>query len=936
MSITLSKNVNFSLKEKSATLNLEFSTMAVRCFLVFFIFCASVQSVVAQNPENRVRAPENVLGRQQLDSLRENDQNRAIVADTVNNDSLVVQAPRSDIETTINYSARDSINLSVDSKVIKLYGNAKITYGTIELDADRIIIDYNLNTLTAYGRLDSTGQRIGYPIFKNGTEIYETKEITYNFKTGRARITEVVTQQNEGFLHGETVYKNSKDELFSINNTYTTCNLAHPHYQIRAKRIKAIPDDKVVSGPFNLEINDVPTPLGFAFGMFPDQKEASSGIIVPSFGEERRRGFKLENGGYFFDISEYIKLTLTGSIYSKGGYAINANSNYRKRYKHNGSLNFAFTKLRASENIEDESVQNDFRLTWSHTPQSKGSSRFSASVNAATASYNQNNYLGVNSYDPSNLSNNAIDNTTRKLSSNISYSKTFQGTPFSLAISARHNQDVGPREIGGGQVDLLLPSLTFNMSNIYPFRGKSGGNSWTDKITLRYSLVGSNNLTNNLGRIGSDPTIDSIAPFTIENMSTFLKNSNKGFRHQIPLSTSFRFLKHFTASPSINYEERWYFDKLNWEIDPENPNRAIISDTIPGFNRVYNYSAGISFATRLYGTVKFKKGNIQAIRHVMNPSVSVNYQPDFGADNYDYYQRLTTEDGRELVQSRYQGYLYGTPSVGEIGSISFSLSNTLEAKVKTKKDTSDIPRKVPILNNFGFNTGYNFVADSFNLANISWRANTTIFKGKLNINLSGAIDPYVYRLDSTSYNSRDELIVYQRRVNEYAWNNGNGIGQLSNATLALSTNFNPKAREKDEDTRERIMNSNISDAEKDFMINNPDYYIDFNIPWTFRVNYNLRYTKRGFEEAKLIQSIRFSGDFALTEKWKITFNSGYDFEQSQFTQTNIGIARDLHCWEMNINWTPFGFYQSYNFTIRVKSSILQDLKLNRTRTFYDR
>ncbi len=823
------------------------------------------------------------------------------------------------------------MNFSVDRKIVKLYGNAVITYGTIKLEADQIVIDYAANTLTAYGRKDSTGQQIGYPIFHNGQEVYETETITYNFKSGNAKISGVVTQQGEGFLHGETVFKNNKNELFSINNTYTTCNLAHPHYQIRSKRTKAIPNDKVISGPFNLELNDVPTPLGFPFGMFPAKQEASSGIIFPSFGEERRRGFKLEDLGYFFDINEYIKIAATGSLYSKGGHAFGLASNYMKRYKYRGSLNFNYTKLRLSENIEDESTQNDFRLTWNHTPETRGSSRFSASINAATATYNQNNFLGVNA----NPETQRIDNTTRQLSSNLSYSKTFTGTPFSLALSARHNQDVAPREQGGGEVDLLLPSLAFNMSNVYPFKGKTGGNGMLDKVTLRYSLSGSNDITNNLGRIGDSQT-DSIAPFTLDNMSLFFKNSRKGFRHTIPLSTSFKLFNFFTGSPSVNYEERWYFEKLEWELDPENPSRAIIADTIRGFNRVYDYNFSMSLATRLYGTFNFKKGKVKAIRHVMNPNISFSYRPDFADEKFGYYQTFNTDEGREIRVSRYQGFLYGAPSPGESGSIGFSLTNQLEMKVKADNDSTEQDRKVPLLNNFGFNTAYNIVADSFKLANISWRANTSIFNKKVNININGSIDPYIYRLDSTGVNSQDEIIYYQRRVNEFAWNNGQGIGQLNRASIALSTNLNPKGRDNDEETRERIIDSNLPEYEKDFLLQNPEAYVDFSIPWSFRVNYTLNYTKVGFRKAEIIQSIRFSGDFSLTEKWKITFNSGYDFENKAFTQTNLGISRDLHCWEMNVNWTPFGFYQSYNFTIRVKSSLLQDLKLNRTRTFYDR
>ncbi|MBL3656539.1 putative LPS assembly protein LptD [Fulvivirga sediminis] len=889
--------------------------------LVFFGFFIALGH--AQTPEKNISTPKEVLGNENMeaDTISNNSDSTAFVADSTKSET-----PKSDIETTINYSARDSINFSVDSKIVKLYGDAKIDYGAIKLEADHIEIDYNNHTLTAHGKEDSLGRKVGYPIFKNGAETYETKDISYNFKTGEARISEVVTQQGEGYLHGETVYKNSKDELFSINNTYTTCDLAHPHYRIRARKTKAIPNDKIVSGPFNLEINDVPTPLGFIFGMFPAKNEASSGIIIPSYGEERRRGFYLRGGGYFFDISEYVKIAVRGDVYSKGGHGVHVNSVYKKRYAYNGNVNFDYTKLRLSNNIEDEDTRNDYRLAWSHSPQSKGNSRFSASVNAATSSYNTNNYLGINTPEAQN----SINNFTRKLSSNISYSKTFQGTPFSLGLSMRHNQDVQTRE-----VDLLLPSLTFNMSNIYPFKNKNGAsNSWVEKINVRYSLTGTNTLTNNLGKIGSDPTIDSIAPFDFQNFGTFLENSNKGLQHRIPLSTSFKVLKHFTASPSINYTENWYFDKLAWELDEDNPNQAVVADTINGFNRVYEYNFSTSFSTRLYGFFNLKKGKVK-IRHVMNPNISLSYRPDFGAEKYGYYQELTTEEGETILRSRYQGYAYGAPSYGESGSISFSLNNSLEMKNEAKTDSTNKATKVPILNNFGFNTAYNFVADSFKLSNITFRANTSVFKKKVNINLTGTVDPYVYVLNDVTVNSQGDNIYDQDRIDQYTWNNGQGLGQLSNANLAISTNLNPSGQKSDEKTRERINNSDLNQADKDFLLNNSASYVDFTIPWSLRVNYSFNYSKVGFRDAKITQTVRLSGDFSLSEKWKVTFNTGYDFEEKAVSLTNFGISRDLHCWEMNMNWTPFGVYTNYNFTIRVKSSLLQDLKLNRTRSFYD-
>jgi len=906
----------------------------LRCGFLAAFFWFFISNISAQTPEKSIKVDQGILGEKNiLGDTTINSDSVAVVPDStsIESDSTYLEEPppKGDIETTINYSARDSINFSIDGQIVKLYGDAKIKYGAIELEADQITIDYQNNTLSANGKQDSLGNTIGYPIFKNGAEVYETKNIVYNFETGRARISEVVTQQGDGYLHGETVFKNKQNELFSIDNSYTTCDLKHPHYRIRAKRTKAIPDDKIVSGPFNLEINNVPTPLGFPFGMFPAKNEASSGILVPSYGEERRRGFFLRGAGYFFDVSDYFKLAVQGDLYSKGGYGINVTAPYKKRYRYSGNFNFNFTQLKLSENVEDsEDVRNDFRLTWSHSPDTKGTGRFSASINAATSSFNQNNFLGVNQ-DPNS---NRFSNVTRKLSSNVSYSKTFPNSPFSLGISARHNQDVRTK-----QVDILLPSVSFNMSNIYPFKSKTGAsNTWLDKVSIRYSLAGTNDITNNLGRIGPEATEDSIAPFDFDNFATFLRNSRKGFRHQIPLSTSFKVLKHFTMSPSVNYEERWYFEKLEWGIDPENPNTAIVTDTLDGFNRVSTYGASASLTTRLYGTYFFKKGSkIEAIRHVANPSISFSYTPDFSAESFGYYQHLETEEGEELRRSRYQGAVYGGPGIGESGSIGFSLNNTLEMKVRDDEDSVKQSKKVPILNNFSISTGYNVVADSFNLSNISLRANTSVWEDRININLNGTVDPYVYILDSTGVNRRDEPIVFQRRIDQFAWNNGGGLGQITNATLALSTNFSPKAREKDGEARDRIENSNLSDAEKDYLISNPDSYVDFSIPWSLRVNYNLNYVKRGFEESTVTQTLRFSGDFSLTDKWKITYSSGYDFEEKDLTITRFGVTRDLHCWTMNFNWTPFGRFESYSFTIRVKSALLQDLKLDRNRNFLD-
>ena len=867
------------------------------------------------------------------DTLSNRSDSLNITSDSLNIQADTVPPPRGDIETTINYTARDSIRVSVDGKLIWLYGDAKITYGQIELEAEEITIDYGNSTMTAHGIRDSLGNRVGFPVFKNGAELYETKDIVYNFKTGRARITEVVTQQGEQILHGETVFKNEDGELLSLRNRFTTCNLEDPHFAIISTKTKAIPNDKIVSGPFYLEFNDIPLPAGFLFGMFPAQRESKSGIIVPSYGEERRRGFNFRGGGYFFDISDYIKLALTGDLYSKGGHAIYANSSYVKRYAYSGNFNFSYSKNRLGENIEDRNVSNDFRLTWSHTPQTKSSSRFAASVNAATATFNLNNNLMYGNVNE--LSSTGLTNISTKLSSNVSYNKRFLGTPFSLGLNLSHSQDLQTR-----LVDLSLPTLTLNMTNLYPFQRK-GKTSILDNFSIGYSMTGANRVTNSLGRLNPRAQRDSIAAFTFDNLPLFLENARKGIRHSIPLSYSFKFLKFFTMSPSVNYEEKWYFEKLDWKYvqDEATGNYVAKADTIQGFNRIANYSMSVGLNTRIYGMYFFKSGSVKAIRHVINPSISFGLTPDF-SKNPNYFDILRRPTGPTPVfepgveyRARHEGFLYGSSTMGRAGSIGFGIGNNLEMKVKTEKDT--VERKVMLLNNFSLSSSYNLMADSFKLAPVSMSANTNILDNTINVNLSATLDPYNYvrRTD-------EEGRISETRVDSYAWRGGS-LGRLTNATLALNTNLNPQMRKRENSTREKVAASDIPEEDKQHILQNPNAYVDFDIPWSLNISYNLNYRRPitrnadRLQPAQVIQTVQLSGDLSISEKWKVTYNTGYHFESKQFTQTNVGISRDLHCWHMNLTWVPFGRFQSYNFTIAVKASVLQDLKLERRRPFLD-
>lgn len=862
------------------------------------------------------------------------------------------KVPKGDIKTTVNYHADDSITLNMLTHNVKIYGNGIIDYKPINLDAQAITINWEENYMQANGVPDSTGKIQGKPIFKNGNEVYETNQIKYNFKTEKASITGLVTTQGDAYIHSDKVFKNAKGELFNQTTLYTTCNLAHPHYSIKARKVKVIPNKEMIAGPFNMIINDVPTPLGFAFGMFPDQQSRTSGIIFPDFGEETLRGFYLKNGGYYFAFNDYINLDLTGNIYTKGGWAINARSTYVKRYKFRGSFAASFSKfIQEDATTLEDNVSNDFRLIWSHTPQSKGTGRFSANVNYATNSYNTNNKLA-----------NQNDQIRTTLSSSVNYNKTFKGTPFSFGISGRFNQNLRTK-----QADLLMPEISFNVQNIYPFKGKnSAGNKWYEKINIRYSMNATNKATNRLSVLalddeGKQVLKDSIFDINSETIPFLLEQGSNGVKHNIPVSASFKLLKHFTVSPSLSYDEVWYFKKLDYSYNKTS--KKVETDTLNGFSAIRSYSSSVSVNSRMYGTVLFKREyGVQAIRHMMTPSISYSYRPDFGDEKYGYYQTVQTDStGRTEQFSRYAGFVYGQgPGIGESSTIGLSITNTLEMKYKSRKDTTNKAEKIALLRNFGVSASYNLAAEEFKLSTISLRATTDLLKNKnlgssvkttgLSINFTGSIDPYVWQLDSITGTDPEKLNVHQVKLNQYAWNNGQGLGQFSRLNFALNTGFQStkrggnSSRNSPGGTSGRSLAGSVEDittnsakeeAELSEFIANPDLYVDFNIPWSIRFTYNVNFTRKGFEEGKLTQNLRFNGDISITEKWKLTFQSGYDFAKKKFTEARFNIVRDLHCWDMTLSWIPYGRQQSYNFTIKAKSSLLQDLKLSKKRNASD-
>lgn len=867
---------------------------------------------------------------------------------TIKTDSL---RNRGDIETTIKYTAKDSVITDVASQITRLYTEAKVTYGEITLEAAYMEVDMRNNQVYATGVTDSTGKTIGTPKFKNGPEEYEAKGIRYNFKTRRGKIEEVVTQQGEGFIHGTTVKKDSENNMYVGNGLYTTCNLKHPHFHIKANKIKVVHEKQVVTGPFNLVINDVPTPLGFAFGVFPfvqKKPNGTSGIIFPVYGEEPRdRGFFLRNGGYYWAISEKINMSFLGEIYSRGGWGLNLQSQYRQIYKYGGNLDLRYNRRRTGEE-GFQSIAEDFWINWSHTPENRGGTgRFSASVNAGTSRYNQRNaFVTGGTQDLSRQ-------ITPVFNSNVSYSNQALNGAITYGVNLRHDMNTQT-----GIMNMTLPDVNMALTRIYPFKRKSSAKkAWYETIGFSYNFNGSNRLSNTPRTLAesfsglrienASPQSEEVVPFNPSNLSELLRRAEIGARHTIPVSMSLKLFKYFSLNPSFNYNETWYPQKLNFTYIADDTARVQI-DTTRGFARSYSYNASAGLTTNIYGMFYFKNKNrrIEAIRHRMIPSVSFSYAPDFSRDRYGFYQNLQI-NGATIADpnlnpalfrpiSRFATGQFSPPGIGSSGSIGFSLNNTFEAKLRAKSDSAGAKaEKVSLLDNFNISTSYNLAADSFNLSPINIAARTKILKTDVNFGM--VVDPYMTQLiDRNPETGR----ITQRKVNEFSWNNGKGLGQITSANMYFSKSFSPggdkkkKEAEKKEEEQERTP----EEREQIAQINaNRDKYVDFNIPWTLSFSYSLNYNKRGYEKAVISQTLSFNGDLKLTDKWKIALNSGYDFVgKGIINTTSINIHRDLHCWEMVASWIPFGRFQSYTFDLRVKASLLQDLKLSRRRTWFDR
>ncbi len=860
-------------------------------------------------------------------------------------DSLRIQS--NGIETTIEYYAEDSIVSNLINNTVYLYGKARVTYGDIKLTAEQIEINQNTKIVVARGLTDSTGRYRGNPVFKQGTDSYEADSMRYNFETKKGVVIGIVTEQGEGYIQSAKAKRLQDGTMYAFGNKYTTCNLKHPHWYINTNKIKLVPDKQVVSGPFNLVISDVPTPLGFAFGIFPFVDKKKTGIIFPTYGESADRGFFLRNGGYYWYISEFVTLDLRGEIYTNGSWGLEMALPYRKRYRYSGGASIRYNKRFQGEATEREEF-TDFWIRWNHSPIPRGKSTFAASVNFGTTQFNRRN-----SFNPR-------DQLSNTFSSSISYNTAFNigNTPVTLGLSARQDQNNTTNVM-----NVTLPALNLTVNRIYPFKKPDqSAKNFIQKINLNYSFNALAKYTNQPVNYGGFPfqltnrprnpitgepvPSDSLQlDFNFANLSEIAKNARIGGVHTIPISTSIKFLKVFSLNPNFTYSEAWFPKQLDYTYIPADTTVRV--DTLSGFNRVYSYSTGASLTTRIYGFFNFdvnKKGRyLQAIRHTIVPTITFSYQPELAGEAQGVFQnvQINALGDRRLV-SRYQGFEPQPPaSVGEAGVLNFNLQNIFEAKVKPKKDTVD-EKKIMLLDNLSFGGNYNLVRDSLKLSEISIAARTRLLN-LIDFNFTGALDPYVYKITSTN----EAGVITQTRINRYAWQEGQGFGQLSRFNVSMGFSLTPQTfknsvKKKAEEARKnptQTLGREINESESlelQNIANNPDEYVDFDIPWSLNINYNINYNKIGFLESRVSQQINVGGDLSLTETWKIGFQTGYDFDLKQVSFTNIDISKDMHCWEMRINWNPFGTFKSYSFDLKVKSAILQDLKISRRRSFYDR
>ncbi len=809
---------------------------------------------------------------------------------------LGIKISKDALPSVVKADAEDSAIMDMKTNVSRLYGKVQVNYEDMQVNHGQILFDQGNNKVVAAPSADpskDTGT-LKKGSFTQGKEKFTYDSMQYNFKSKRAIVRNVQTQYGEGFVHSEQIKRSPDQVIYGAHSVYTTCALDTPHFGIVAYRIKVVPDKLIVSGPANINIMGVPTPLFLPFALFPISAKQKSGFVIPTYSVEQARGLGLLNGGYYFYLNDHIDLLAQTNIYTKGSYAISAVSNYANIYRYRGGFNLSYAFNKTGESFEPgASTQKDFMINWRHATDGKArpGETFNASVQVGTSSFYSNN-----SYDPNQILQNQYQ-------SNISWSKTWQNRPFGLTISALHSQNTATK-----QIDVTLPAFNFHVTQFNPFASKKRvGTHWFDKITASYTV----------DMLNKGTFYDST--FNLNNLS--LNNFQTGIRHTIPVSASYTILRYINMSFSANYNEYWFGEKQTKQYSYSDAKVNVEKDY--GFYTARDYNAGVNFTTRVYGMKMFKHGSLKGIRHVITPSVGLSYHPDFSAAPYTYYYQTKLDTtANYYLQSYYANSPIGQPVAGKAGLVNLGVGNNLQIKVRSAKDTTGTGSKnITLIDGLSANTSYNMAVDSFRWSNIALGFRTNVLD-KVNISSSAAYDPY-----ALDYNTG-------RRRQQTMQELGYGIARFTQASLSLGANFHSKP------TGGKGGPTNTEEYAR--VMRNAGYneYVDFNIPWSLNVNYTLNAAKNfsyysHADTLVLSHNLTFQGEFQLTPRWKVSMNSGYNFTYKQLTLTSIDVFRDLHCWAMHLQTFPFGPRKSYNFTLNVKAQILQDLKLMRRRDYRD-
>lgn len=801
------------------------------------------------------------------------------------------------MDDIVESEASDSAVINMKENNFYLYGNAKVAYQDMDLKAGKIVYDQSKNLVTATPLLDTFTKLKNRPSFTQGNETFTYDSLKYNFKSKRAIVLNPRTQYGEGYVYSKQVKRNPDQTIYGLHNVYTTCALDTPHFGINAKKIKVIPNKVVASGPANIAIENVPTPLFLPFGLFPISKGQRSGFLLPTYTIEEARGVGLLDGGYYFYLGDKVDLETRTRIYSRGSWQVSSRSSYVNRYKYFGALAVTYAYNKTGEDYEiGASTTRDFNVQWQHSsdPKSRPNSNFSASVNAGTSSFNANT-----SYDVERILNNQYN-------SNITYTKDWANKPYNLSVGARHSQ-----EARTGQVNVSFPEVSFFARQLNRFISSDLGTKWYDKINIDYQFQAQNQLT-------FTDTLFSINRLNIGDFENAMK-------HTIPLTATYNVFRFVNLSLNAGYNEYWYtkqsFRAYNYITDD-------IDTTINrGFYAARDYNASINASTTIYGLKMFKKGKLMGIRHRLEPNVSLNYVPDFAKPPYNYgYQTIIDPRGEPRYISQYEGSLLGAPSqLGNYRSVvGFDIRNNLQIKVRQKAKGADTAgsKNVSIIDNFSISTGYDLAVDSFNWQDLRLIFSTT-FLNILNVTANASFDQYAFDYET---GRRKTITMLQQ---------GTGIARFTTAGVSLSGNLHAKKKEDGSPVRE-------SDEFRRLMQYGYAYdYVDFNIPWNMTFNYTLQLSKNYVQESRKdslvfsAHNVMVGGDMNLTERWKIGIRTSYSLIENKLQATQLDLYRDLHCWQMRLSAVPFGANRNYNFTINAKASILQDLKLLRRRDFRD-